>query len=302
MDKTRRRGRRTQKIVEVSSSDKDDSIEETPETDDTDEMPNPSLVLGLGVNMDVIGAIRDRKNKIAKKETSPPVKIPETSMFKNDIPVDEICRKCIKNEKLIEKLKSRLNDYEEKGLGFDSRLYVSNIKFRSSETGKILKINKKNIHCRWDTHLITDIPFPIPDSYYGGVYNVSKLFCSPNCALAYNLYFLRDGNVHYRKTLIYKLYCEMRGIEYDANIILNTAAPIEILDIYGGEQTIVEYRKRLNCLRREYVIYNPPIRPCQTYIHEQVESTANKDGKYVLKRNKPLENGKSVLSSMKLHK
>ncbi len=225
------------------------------------------------------------------------------SMFKNDIPNDDLCQKCSKNEKTIMYLKSKLEKYEKKdNVDKTNKIYTNSIKFISYSTGKKISLKKTSVKCWWDSHSFTSLPCFLPESYHNNTYHVTGCFCSFNCALAYNLYFLKDSKIYVRKALTCDLYREMYGLGPDDVVDIKEAPPKFILEDFGGQMSIDAFRKSFTVLNREYIVYMPPIKPINMYIEERnlgVDSADN-DKEYVLKRTKPLNKKKSIMSCLKI--
>ncbi len=127
-------------------------------------------------------------------------------------------------------------------------------------------------------------------------------FCSVNCALAYNLYYLKDSKIHQRKSLTFQLYREMYGLSADDSIDIKEAPPRELLEDFGGDMTITAFRRTFLSSNKDYIIYMPPIKPITVIIEEKNMDTLidDDDKKYVLKRSKPLNKKKSVMSHINM--
>lgn len=226
-------------------------------------------------------------------------------IFRNDIPGDNSCHKCLKNEKALALLKSKLEKYEKKeAMDKSNKIYSNNLNFISYRSKKKIVIKKTNIKCWWDGHNFTNLPCFLPELFHNNVYHVSGCFCSFNCALAYNLYYLKDSKIHHRKSLVYKLYREMYGLPADDIIEIKEAPPKEILEDFGGTMTIDIFRRSFIMLNKEYIIFIPPMRPINYVIEERNIDTYDDDSDkdIVLKRTKPLAKKRSVISSMNQHK
>jgi hypothetical protein len=224
-------------------------------------------------------------------------------MFRNDIPRDDICSKCVKNEKTIIMMKTKLDKLNnvENPDKIINKTYQTNLDIISLENKKIT-IKKTNIKCFWDTCTFTCLPSFLVELYHNSTYHVIGCFCSPNCALAYNLYYLRDSKVHQRKALTIKLHKEIYGIAMNEAVDIKEAGPKELLEDYGGKYTIAAYRKTF-CSNKEYITYSSPIKSINNVIEERntnnIASDTNKK-KYLLKRSKPLTKKRSIMSSMNI--
>lgn len=294
----KRRGRRPNKILDDSDKNLGDYSD-----NDNQEQNDSAIILRLNIDPTKL------KNIKKKMVNTPQIKHPtreESSegMFRNDIPDDSVCYKCIKNEKIIMTLKSKLEKYEKKEKTDKSnKIYHNKLNFISYDTGKKIIIKKTNNKCWWDTYTFTNLPCFLPELFYNETYYVIGCFCSFNCVLAYNLYYLRDSKIYHRKSLVYKLYRELYGLSPTEEIEnLREAPPREILEDFGGSMTIENFRRSFATINKEYVIYIPPIKPINIMIEERnIDVSRNEDDdEYVLKRSKPLSKKRSVISSMKL--
>lgn len=307
----KRRGRRPKKILEDVITNSDNSAENT-----SNQKNDSAVILRLNINPSKLGI----KNSVDPKEkTKPQVQSPKMNdnldyqnlddnnssegMFKNDIPDDNRCHKCAKNEKDIAVLKNKLEKYEKKDkTDKTNKIFSNKINFITYTTGKKMVLKKTNIKCWWDAHSFTGLPCVLPELYHNGVYHVTGCFCSFNCALAHNLYYIKDSKIHQRKTLIYQLYREMYQLNSDEIIDIKEAPPKEILEDFGGDMSIDVFRRSFVMTNKEYIIYMPPIKPINLTIEERNIETVDDDNdkEYILKRSKPLTKKKSIISSMKM--
>lgn len=295
----KRRGRRPKKILDDTTINNGENINSI-----ADKNGASAVILRLPFDPAKL------KNIKPVPVVSEPENINETitesseNMFKNDIPNDSTCNKCSKNDKLISQLKSKLEKYEKKDkLDKSNKIYNNKLNFISYMTGEKIVIKKTNIKCWWDCHSFTNLPCVLPELFHNNTYHVTGCFCSFNCALAYNLYYLKDSKIHQRKSLIYKLYREMYGLTSDEIIDeIKESPPKEILEDFGGEMTIDIYRRSFTIVNKEYIVFVPPIKPINMIIEERnidaIEDDMDK--KYILKRSKPLAKKRSVISSMKI--
>lgn len=224
-------------------------------------------------------------------------------MFRNDIPDDHICHKCMKNERAVSILKTKLEKYENKEkIDHSTKIYSNALKFISTDSNSKITIKKTNTKCWWCAHSFSNLPCFLPELYHNQTYHVTGCFCSFNCALAYNLYYLKDSKMHQRKALIFKLYRELHGLNPGDSIDIREAPPKEILEDFGGNMSIEIFRRSFITVNKEYLVFVPPIKPITVTIEERnIESTeVNNSKKYVLKRSKPLSKKRTIMSSMKM--
>lgn len=159
--------------------------------------------------------------------------------------------------------------------------------------------NKKDVHCWWCCHKFDNTPFPLPNKYYKNKFHVFGVFCSPSCALSYNL-DQNDHKIWERNSLIVKLFNTLTDQKLDC---VNPALPRQSLDIFGGPYSIDEFRLNNDAISNSRFMV-PPMVPIITLIEESYKerNTYNWDkkvnlGRYnkltsniKLKRTKPLSN------------
>lgn len=299
----KRRGRRPKKILETTEN----KAEIIPPEANSDQ--NNAVILGLRIDPSILKKINKNTATnnldVAAKKSNSADQIDESSegMFKNDIPGDSSCHKCEKNEKTITLLRNKLDKYEKKDkLDKSNKVYINKINFISYTSGKKMVIKKTNIKCWWDSNEFTNLPCFLPELFHNGTYHVTGCFCSFNCALAYNLYYIKDSKIHQRKSLIYKLYREMHGLNADDPIDIKESPPREILEDFGGDMSISVFRRSFVMINKEYLVFIPPIKPINVMTEERNVDLTDEDNdkKYVLKRSKPLTKKRSVISSMKI--
>lgn len=207
-------------------------------------------------------------------------------------------------ENKIEFLKKELESQSEKNTSVEIFSNDYNIKklmnniIDTNEENIILN-NKKDIHCWWCCHKFNNTPFPLPNKYYKNKFHVFGVFCSPSCALSYNL-DINDHKIWERNSLIVKLYNTLTDQKLDC---VNPSLPRQSLDIFGGPYSINEFRANNETISNSRFMV-PPMVPIITLIEESYKerNTYNWDkkvnlGRYhklttnmKLKRTKPLSN------------
>lgn len=306
------RGRRPKKIITSDDILPEDIVDipEKPETTKkkkSNEKTQPAVIARLKLDPSKLPAEMLKKNKSEKKITKFEFKNEEDNddlptyrkiqkksitsfhegMFDDDIPLDHMCPRCTKNEDTINILKLKLEKYEKKEKILKTKhVFNTDLNLISMDNGKKIKIKRTDIKCWWDSNSFQSLPCFLPELYHNETYYVTGCFCSFNCALAYNLYFLKDSKIYARKALVYKLYREIYGmtsydIEDSKSLEIAIAAPRQTLIDFGGELTIEEYRKKFNNINREYVIYIPPIKPMNIII-EEINNNDDDDGEELL--------------------
>lgn len=124
---------------------------------------------------------------------------------------------------------------------------------------------KTKLRCWKCTFEFDNKPWGLPAKYCKGVYMTIGNFCSPNCALGYNL-DLKDSRVIERNSLFKDYYRKKMGCNDKECDELIPAPSKEILDVYGGPYTIEQYRKNFN--KKKISIIEPPMKPLKQFIEE----------------------------------
>lgn len=301
----KRRGRRPKKIVENLDINVDDKIETI-----NDSKNDSAVILRLPIDPEKLPGKHQKKNAIIERiESDIDSNDSESSdgMFRNDIPKDSVCHKCAKNEKLVSSLQAKLEKYEKKDkIDKSNKIYHNKLNFISIITGNKIILKKTNSKCWWDCDKFSNLPFFLPELYHNNTYYVMGCFCSFNCALAYNLYYLKDSKVNKRKSLVYSLYKEMYDLGPDDVVEIKEAPPREKLADFLGELTIEEFRQSFIMMNKENIVYIPPIKPMNIIIEERTifsgdTNDNDNDKELVLKRSKPITKRRSIISSMKMN-
>lgn len=176
----------------------------------------------------------------------------------DDYDVNYFKKELNKKEQVIKKLQEEITKSENADSA--SAHKVLNTKKLNS---KVISINKQfsigektKIACWWCTETFDNIPCHIPEKYYDNKYYVFGCFCSCQCALAY---VLKDDEYRLinRVSLLKRMYAEL----YETQDPLCAAAPKEVLQKFGGSQTIEEYRTIKGIKIKEYKMNMAPI-PC----------------------------------------
>lgn len=114
-----------------------------------------------------------------------------------------------------------------------------------------------SIYCWWDCHPFSGPPCALPNEYKDGTFRVDGVFCSPECAAAWNF---GDVNSSYdlweRYSLLNYLY---RKVYNDNSVKIKLASPRQCLKIFGGNQTIKEFRQNNTNYKNTYKIVMPPM-------------------------------------------
>ena len=224
-------------------------------------------------------------------------------MFCDDIPRDNLCKKCSHNEDLVARYKARLAKYEKKDkIEKTNKVHINKLNLINLSSGKKVSIKKTRIRCWHDTHTFDSTPCFLVEAYHNDIFYVVGCFCNLKCALAYNLYTLADSKMHIRKSLTIMMHKMMYKIPADEPIDSKEAPPREILVDYGGNKTIDEFRRLCMMPDKEFKLFVPPIRPINLIIEEKDISLddPNTDNDLVLKRSRPIEKKNTILASMNI--
>lgn len=126
-----------------------------------------------------------------------------------------------------------------------------------------------NIYCWHCCHPFKNKPVSIPIRYVNDTFYVYGVFCSYNCAAAYNL-STNDYNKNENHQLLSLMYSKL----YNKNEFINIepAPPKEVLQIFGGNVTIDKYRNNFITNNKEFKLIKPPL----ISIIPQVEETRRK--------------------------
>lgn len=177
----------------------------------------------------------------------------------------ELLQELHEKNKLIRELKDKLLNYETENVKFSpNSIKLTPMKLNLVHTqDNTYVVSKTKIACYYCCHQFDTTPWFLPESYYDNVYHVYGCFCSPNCAMAYNIE-LRDSKVSERYTLLKNMIAQIIGKTKQSkhNIISVKPSPSRhVLKLFGGPMTIEEYRKNLDDYEKEYRIVTPPMSP-----------------------------------------
>lgn len=114
-----------------------------------------------------------------------------------------------------------------------------------------------SIYCWWDGHPFDGPPCSLPCDYNNNVFRVCGIFCSPECAAAYNFSDIHSGyDLWERYSLLNFLY---RKVYNDNHIKIKLAPPKQSLKIFGGNLSIKDFRIHNSNYNNIYKIIMPPI-------------------------------------------
>ena len=132
-----------------------------------------------------------------------------------------------------------------------------------SDNGEFKITEKSDICCWWCCHQFNNIPFPLPNKFYKEKFYIFGNFCSPSCAMSYNL-DINDYKVWERNSLIIKLFNSISNNQLEE---IYPAPPRQRLKIFGGMLDIKNFRKKSIILNSSRFII-PPMVPIVTLIEE----------------------------------
>jgi len=244
---------------------------------------SPNISLPEPINDDNNLSFINYGNKENDTKDESPITPTEKSIdtnLKMDMSIDKI--KC-KRVNEIESIKKNLKK---------NSLSKTLIQFEEAN-----KINnwptQTRVACWWCTYQFDNTPCGLPINYSNNKYNVTGVFCSPECAAAYNFNTINNNNVWDKYSLLNLLY----GNIYKQNIKI--APPRTTLKKFGGCLTIDQFRENNANNNYNFKVIMPPIKSIIPNIEYSISNkgfnSRNKqhtidkktNEKYKLKRNKP---------------
>ena len=219
-------------------------------------------------------------------------------------------------KKKIEQLNDKINNKKKNLFSNDYDVEILDSKILSYDGVTNVSFSKQtDVCCWWCCHQFDNIPFPLPESIESGIFHVYGVFCSPNCAMAYNQN-IKDNKVWSRNTLIFRLYSKMTNGDKDFKGIYS-AQPRQKLKMFGGSMDIDTYRKHnMEICNSRFIL--PPMVPLKTLIEESYKdrnkykwdnSNAANDrynklkNNIKLRRTKPIKNNHNdLMKAMKIRK
>ena len=150
---------------------------------------------------------------------------------------------------------------------------------------------KTKVSCWWCTCQFDNTPCALPVYYSNNTYSAMGVFCSPECAAAYNFNTNGITNIWEKYSLLNLLY----GKIYKKTVKI--APPRHTLKKFGGNLTISQFRQQNINNDINFKIITPPLKSIIPYI-ECSNNTAfssghsnnkagNSGANYKLKRSKP---------------
>ena len=153
---------------------------------------------------------------------------------------------------------------------------------------------KTDICCWWCCHNFNTIPISLPYKYSNEKFYSYGVFCSFNCAAAYN-FNNDDHNSYERYMLLNFLYQKVTNKKIPVKI--NLSPPKELLKSFGGYLSIDEYRKNNITNEKSYKLIMPPIISITPQVEENINYMINNKNDYRLKRKKPIVSKSKTLEN-----
>jgi len=215
--------------------------------------------------------------------------INQTNNSDNNLSDDDNCENIDDGEtrnlniKFLEKNLFDENDIENDYMEYSQKLSDHNIKITNESssttiTNTMLQFQEANnrkkwpesttIHCWWDACPFNSPPCSLPIKKNDNEFTVIGCFCSPECAAAWNYQNNDDDEKWERYALLNHLY---RKVYKNIDVNIKLASPREILKIFGGSQTIEEFRKNNSNYNTNFNIVLPPM----VSIISQIEANQN---------------------------
>ncbi len=161
-------------------------------------------------------------------------------------------------DKIMEHIKQkRQEDIDNLGTN-SSKKNIENCLVQFNEANKTNTWpSSTSIYCWWCSHPFDGPPCALPSNYCNNTFIVKGVFCSPECAAAYNFQDTNSGeDLWERYSLLNFLY---RKIYNDNNIKIKLAPPKETLKIFGGSLSIKEFRMHNTNYNKCYKLISYPL-------------------------------------------
>jgi hypothetical protein len=223
-------------------------------------------------------------------------------------------------DKIMDFIKKERDKEKDNFLIKQSRNNVENCLIQMSESNKkYIWPSSTSIYCWWCSHPFEGPPCSLPCDYSNDTFKVCGIFCSPECAAAYNFNDVNSGyDLWERYSLLNFLY---RKVYSENNIRIKLAPDKLTLKIFGGNLSIKEFRTHNANYNTNFKIIMPPmisIIPVQElsninkgysskyekkkyqFINKDKINETNSNRELRLKRNKPFNFSKNTLEKCML--
>lgn len=239
--------------------------------DNNTEIKNINLDDSNNKNIDLNESkdVKNEENKINNEEEVS--KIFNESNIELKLKIDEIKEKIEQNQESLNK---------------DNRQTLTNFFNQFCKNDNFDKYpSKTDICCWWCCHNFNTIPISLPYKYNCDKFHCYGVFCSFNCAAAYN-FNNDDHNSYERYMLLNLLYQKITNKKMPVKI--NLSPPKELLKSFGGYLSIDEYRKNNITNEKSYKLIMPPIISITPQVEENINYMINNKNDYRLKRKNPI--------------
>lgn len=153
----------------------------------------------------------------------------------------------------------------------------------------------ENTKCWWCKHKFTSPRLNLPEQYYNETFYCTGNYCSWECMKAYNI-DINDNFIWKRESLVNLMYY----LTYGCYKEIKPASSWLTLKDFGGNLSIIDFRKHFEIVNSDFVVLHPPLISRQLQIEESYKKNTstvivNKLDKLLfnnnlsLKRNKPVE-------------
>ena len=221
------------------------------------------------------------------------------SKYKNIINTNDSKEICIKEENVVNKFNELCTEYSNIIIERDKvfPIFLEFNEYNKKQTWP----DSTNIDCLWCCHSFDNFPFGIPIKKCEETYHMFGNFCSAECACAYNFDNTNSYEAYERYSLINYLYSEKGKIK--------SAGPRLSLKKFGGQLSILEFRKNNTIYNKNYKLLLPPMISLIPLIEEDnlIDNKINFDNndnlldidnnELKLKRSKPLPESYNTLEN-----
>ena len=289
------------------------------------EKVNDCLIIHLPITEKEIKSLENNNSKI-NNDIKNDKKINLFEIDEKNIEIKEdtnnnICHNCVHYQEKLEKLEKKysINNL----VNNDKIIHNIAIKLENIYNKEDIWDKQNDVCCWWCCNKFDTLPLGLPEKYYEKKFHVMGIFCSFNCAMAYNL-SLSDNKIWDRISLLYHLrniiflsinppgLLPNNDIKLLDNIII--APPRCMLKMFGGSLTIDEFREKSIILKKQFRSIIPPTITLTQQIEEStycidqnilIKQNKSKNfnnimGGLVLKRTKPTINKSSLMQLMKI--
>ena len=183
----------------------------------------------------------------------------------------------------------------------DSDFNSKSIFLKDEKENDELKFSNNCKKCWWCKSPFDNPEVNLPENYFKCKFQCTGIFCSYNCAMSYNI-DLNDEKVWKRNSLLNLLY---RKTYKSSDDEILPAPSWKILEDFGGNVSLKEFRENLKTNNLDYTYLHPPLINFASSIQKSFKnntdtttSILNYSSEFILKRNKPLKSSRYSLENM----